>query len=438
MDKSYKINIIYIVIALVSSVFIYFLVRQKFTLFAAVGLAAIFTFILVEVFTAIYLRRLGKKIERVARNYKAILYQIILSEKQVLQSVKQISESSESQFKQIKDISSFMTEMATAAQQTSFSATKAAENIIQSNKEAQEAGKNSEGSLDNLTNISNIVSGSSSTIKSLSSRSDEIIAVVKFIDNISKQTNLLALNASVEAARAGEAGKGFTVVADEIRKLAEKTATGTKHISELLESIQGQIKNSVDSMNKGSGEVDNSTGVIKQSLVSLKNIAVNSEEVSSHIEEISIAAKQQSSGIDNIISSVNSAVTAAQQNTQKAGQISGNIEKQLTFINKIEDLMVELDSVSIKIKRFIEESSLFKPYHRIKLLLNRKNDLVENIDKLSAKPLNPEISKSKPEGSELKEVLEEEVKDNKPVKSALEEDVNPSKNTKRKVISGKK
>ena len=106
-----------------------------------------------------------------------------------------------------------------------------------------------------MERISNVVEASSNSILALGNSSKEIGEIVQVIDDIADQTNLLALNAAIEAARAGEQGKGFAVVADEVRKLAEKTTSATKKIAEMIKQIQKDTNTAVESMQAGTVEV---------------------------------------------------------------------------------------------------------------------------------------------------------------------------------------
>src|SRR4029077_20388592 len=133
-------------------------------------------------------------------------------------------------------------------------------------------------------------------IKNLGDRSMEITGIVGTIAKISDQTNMLALNAAIEAARAGEHGRGFSVVADQVRQLAERTATATQEIESLVRLIQGETNESVEAIEQQTAVVEEESRIVSQAgeaLLRIQEVSTHSAELIADINEI---AKQQVGG----------------------------------------------------------------------------------------------------------------------------------------------
>ncbi|HUX91246.1 MAG TPA: methyl-accepting chemotaxis protein [Gallionellaceae bacterium] len=150
---------------------------------------------------------------------------------------------------------------------------------------------------------------------SLGQRSDQIGQIINVIKDIAEQTNLLALNAAIEAARAGEQGRGFAVVADEVRKLAERTAMATSEISKMISAIQSETGNAVATMEKGSSEVSEGVALANQAGKSLQNINSSVKRVVDMIEQISESTRSQSETTNEITQRVEHIAEMAQENT---------------------------------------------------------------------------------------------------------------------------
>jgi twitching motility protein PilJ len=153
-------------------------------------------------------------------------------------------------------------------------------------------------------------------IKRLGDRSLEISEIIDTIEDISSQTNLLAVNAAIEAAGAGEAGLRFSIVADEIRKLAERSTKAAKDIETLIQAIQGETQELTVVMEQGTREVEAGHRVTVEAGDSLKQIATVSQRSAALAEEISLATRQQVQGAEGVSAAVQAIAGVAVQTEQ--------------------------------------------------------------------------------------------------------------------------
>ncbi len=156
--------------------------------------------------------------------------------------------------------------------------------------------------IEGMRAISETMQGIQQTIRMLDERSGEIGAIIEVIDDIAEQTNLLALNAAIEAARAGEAGRGFAVVADEVRKLAERSAKATREIGSLIQGIQQETAQAVGVTREGAAKVEEGVRLANNTNGALQQIRHAAQQVSALLSEVTVATSEQARASSQIVS----------------------------------------------------------------------------------------------------------------------------------------
>jgi methyl-accepting chemotaxis protein len=206
------------------------------------------------------------------------------------------------------------------AEEAQSLATKAGENSVQGGKIIQEA-------VSEMGEIASTVSSASQVIHALGEESREISNVVQVIREVADQTNLLALNAAIEAARAGEQGRGFAVVADEVRKLAERTAQSTGDISTMIDKIQASASEAVQEMGRVVQRVESGKVLAENAGERMASIQEDSRRVSDAVTEISDNLKEQSNASHDIAKHVESIAQMTDENNVAAEEVSSNAQR---------------------------------------------------------------------------------------------------------------
>ena len=171
-----------------------------------------------------------------------------------------------------------------------------------------------------MSGIADTVRFSSNVVSELGARTDEIARIVTVIREIADQTNLLALNAAIEAARAGEQGRGFAVVADEVRKLAERTTSSTQEIARTIERITAGARNAAESMDKGVNQVTEGVALASKAGSCIREMHDGSNLVGSAVAGIADSIREQSAASEHIASTVEEISSQAESNHEHALQ----------------------------------------------------------------------------------------------------------------------
>jgi methyl-accepting chemotaxis protein len=212
-------------------------------------------------------------------------------------------------------------------------------------------------SLKGTDEINRSITRSADTIAALGSRSEDIGKIVDVIDDIAEQTNLLALNAAIEAARAGEQGMGFAVVAEEVRKLAERSAQSTKEIAELITGMQREAQEAVRQMEKSTELVERGVELSKQVGGSLKDIEGNVGEVDRYAKEIGAATQEQSSGSAQIGKAAEELREITQEITSATHEQASAAEQTVKTMEKMREMIQQNASGTTQLASSAEELS---------------------------------------------------------------------------------
>jgi methyl-accepting chemotaxis protein len=175
-------------------------------------------------------------------------------------------------------------------------------------------------SIDATTKVAETVQRSSKTISDLGVSIERIGKIANSIKEIADQTNLLALNAAIEAARAGEQGRGFAVVADEVRKLAERTASSTKDITKTIADITAISEEAVKSMGEAVVEVESGITLIRTNGEQLKEVMEATVSMSQRIDHITLSSKEQSVAGENVAKSLEHITSLVDENARSSQQ----------------------------------------------------------------------------------------------------------------------
>jgi len=243
---------------------------------------------------------------------------------QLIYSIDQIAKGAQEQAKSVDDTSRSTDKMNAAIEEVA----KEANNLSTVASKTAEAAQKGEDAvaraIDGMERIKVTVFGTAEKMKSLGQSSEMIGEIVEVIDEIADQTNLLALNAAIEAARAGEHGRGFAVVADEVRKLAERSQKATKEIGRLISSIQKGIQEGVVAMEAGRRDAEDGSRIALDAGQALQEILDVVKATNTQIKNISGAAEQLANESAGVVKGISDVAAVIEENTAATEEMAAN------------------------------------------------------------------------------------------------------------------
>ena len=285
-------------------------------------------------------------LDRMVAALRQIVGEINRDANTLVNNAQQIATASDEVAKAAEHQSDATSAMAAAIEQLTVSSNHISDSARETSADSREAVQLSTQGAERVSQatqaiqqVSATVSGVADRIRTLESRADQISSIANVIKDIAGQTNLLALNAAIEAARAGEQGRGFAVVADEVRKLAERTSSATTEIEQMIVAIQADTGGAVDAMNAALPEVEQGVHLAESATDSLRAIEEGAHRTLERVGEVADATQEQSAASTSI--------------AQRVEQIANMVEETTATIRGTTETAHQLEDIANNLKGLI-------------------------------------------------------------------------------------
>ncbi len=276
------------------------------------------------------------KLRHVTLESRDASQRFIAAARDLAQSARQVSGSSQEQAEAAGTVAANIEEVSVAISEAADNAREAGERTEKAKLESQSAMDATQQTMASIHQIAGSIRASSEKVEQLLASSSQISGIVTVIREIAEQTNLLALNAAIEAARAGEQGRGFAVVADEVRKLAERTGESTEEITTLIETIQSQVTSTVEAMRTADEEAARSVAMAGQAGEAMQVSMSSSDQINQRILVITQSVHEQDAAVRAVASSVERIAQMTDRNSAAAADnsnLANDMEREAAKLN---------------------------------------------------------------------------------------------------------
>ena len=260
-------------------------------------------------------------------------------------SVKQLSASALAQAAEINQALSSIDQINQSVETVANYAQEAAKIARNGSIQAKEGDLAMDATVNSIEKIRNTVANTSKKVKQLAESSQEIAQIVEIISGISEKTNLLAFNASVEAARAGEHGEGFRIVAEEVRRLADRITGSTKDIQQLVTTIQQDTSSVLQGMETSTAEVVNGSELVHMTKLNLQTLAKTSQEIDEYLKSISTNTIKQTDTSQQVNEKINGIALVAKTNSTEAQSVLKSLQ---TLVREAETLQSSISQFKLQ------------------------------------------------------------------------------------------